>query len=139
MNYASNARWIAWNDEALRRLLNGSELMTSDTFALPTTRNHAVPFPTPTPPSKPNAWFLQQGDIGGVVTPTVFETKQNMLNNIPLYEHVNEGMALEENILDFQEVSNHDLKLTTNYETKLTLQRVEESRQEYTRDFCHHC
>jgi hypothetical protein len=48
-------------------------------------------------------------------------------------------MALEENILDFQEVSNHDLKLTTNYKSKLTLQRVEEAYQRYTRDFCHHC
>jgi hypothetical protein len=92
----------------------------------------------PTPPSKPNSWVWQQDDIGGVVTPTIFEAKQNMLNNIPIYEHVNEEMALEESILDFQEVSNHDLKLTTNYGTKLNLQQVEESGQRYTRDFCHH-
>jgi hypothetical protein len=78
-------------------------------FALPATSNHTVLFPTPTPPSKPNSWFWQQYDIGGVVTPTDSETKQNMFNNIPIYEHVNEEMALEENILDFQEVSNHAL------------------------------
>jgi hypothetical protein len=34
--------------------------------------------------------------MAGVVTPSVFETKQNVLNKVPIYEHVTEEMALDE-------------------------------------------
>jgi hypothetical protein len=62
-----------------------------------------------------------------------------MFNNVPIYEHVTEAMALEDNILNIQAVRTHDQNRKTCYGTRLTLRQLEESRQRYTGEFSHHC
>jgi hypothetical protein len=119
VDYASNARWIAWNEEALRRFLDGSKMITSHTATLPAISKHE-PSPRPTPPSKPNSWDWQQDCMAGVVTPSVFETKENVFNNVPIYGHVTDEMTLDESMLDIQEVSNHGPKQTLKQNARLT-------------------
>jgi hypothetical protein len=138
VDYASNAGWIAWNEEALRRFLDRSKMITSHTATLPTISKHE-PSPRPTPPSKPNSWDWQQDYMAEVVTPSVFETKQNVFNSVPIYGHVTDEMTLDEPMLDIQEVSNHEHNLIFKNNARLTLQRAEESHQRYTRQFCNHC
>jgi hypothetical protein len=103
VNYASNARWIAWNEEALRRLLNRNDLLTSDSATFPTFSKNIMS-PTSTTPSKPDSWYPRENNMGGVVTPSIFETAQNMFNNEPIYDHydVYRAMDMDDNILDIQ-------------------------------------
>jgi hypothetical protein len=85
-------------------LLNGSELLRSDAAALPIpSRNE--PSPGSKTPSKPNSWFHNENDIAGIVTPGIFETKETMFNNEPIYGHVSSEMELDDNMLDIQAVS----------------------------------
>jgi hypothetical protein len=120
VNYAYNAKWIAWSEEALRRLLNKSEMQTGNAFTMPLAMQTIiknVPSQKATPPTKPNAWYGQPDDMAGVVTPNIFDATETVFNNVPLsYGHVNEAMALEDNILDIQEVSNQDQKRTCDHE-----------------------
>jgi hypothetical protein len=43
--------------------------------------------PSSTKPSKPGSWYHRENNMGGVVTPSIFETAQNMVNNEPIYDH----------------------------------------------------
>ena len=113
----------------MRRLLNGTELLPNETFALPTTSNN-VPFPGPTTPFKPNAWYYQGDDRARIVTPSVYETKHNMFHNVPIYGHVTQAMALDDNILDIQAtVSTHKPNCVSKEGPRLTLQCLKESHQ----------
>ena len=109
MNYASNERWIAWSEEALRRLLNRSDQVKSDTAALLTKIGNVLT-PRSTTPSKPNSWYDEENQNSSIVTPSIFDIEQPMVNPVPIYGHVNQAMALDDNILDKQAVSKHTQK-----------------------------
>jgi hypothetical protein len=109
VNYASNARWIAWSEEALRRLLNRSDQVKSGTGAL-STESGNVQTPRSTTPSKPNSWYDEENQNSSIVTPSIFDIEQTMVNPVPIYGHVTQAMALEDNILDIQAVSNQTQK-----------------------------
>jgi hypothetical protein len=119
VNYAYNAKWIAWSEEALRRLLNKSEMQTGNAFTRPLamqTISKNVPSQNATPPTKSNAWYGQPDDMAEVVTPNIFDATEPVFNNVPIsYEHVTEAMALDDNILDIQEVSNQDQERTCDH------------------------
>jgi hypothetical protein len=85
-------------------LLNGSELLRSDAAALPIPRRNELS-PGSKTPSKPNFWYHKENDIAGIVTPSIFETKETMFNNVPIYGHVSSEMELDDNMLDIQAVS----------------------------------
>ncbi len=110
MNYASNEKWIAWSEEALRRLLKGSEQVKSGTAAALSTKSRNEHTPTSTTPSKPNSWYDWENRNTSVVTPSIFDIEQPMGTPVPIYGHVTQAMALEDNILDIQAVSNQTQK-----------------------------
>jgi hypothetical protein len=120
VKYAYNAKWIAWSEEALQRLLNKSEMQTGNAFTLPLamqTISKNVLSQKATPPTKPNAWYGQPDNMAGVVTPNIFDATETVFNNVPIsYEHVTKAMALDDNILDIQEVSNQDQKRICDHE-----------------------
>jgi hypothetical protein len=109
VNYASNARWIAWSQETLPRLLNRSDQVKIGTAAL-STKNGNVQTPRSTTPSKPNSWYDEENQNSSIVTPSIFDIEQTMVNPVPIYGHVTQAMALEDNILDTQAVSNQTQK-----------------------------
>ena len=104
MDYANDANWIAWSEEALRRLLNGLEQQRCDAAALPTPSRNELS-PRSKTPSEPNSWYHEEDDIAGIVTPSIFETKETMFNNVPIYGHVSPAMALDDHMLDIEVVS----------------------------------
>jgi hypothetical protein len=106
VNYASNARWIAWSEEALRRLLNRSDQVKSGMATALSTKSGNVQTPTSTTPSKPNS----ENQNISIVTPSIFDIEQTMVTPVPIYGHVTQAMALEDNILDIQAVSNQTQK-----------------------------
>jgi hypothetical protein len=109
VNYASNARWIAWSEEALRRLLNRSDQVKSGTAAL-STKSGNLQTPRSTTPSKPNSWYGEENQNSSIVTPSIFDIEQTMVNHVPIYGHVTQAMEIEDNILDIQAVSNQTQK-----------------------------
>jgi hypothetical protein len=109
VNYASNEKWIAWSEEALRHLLKGSEQVKSGTAPLSTkSRNEHTP--TSTTPSKPNSWYDGENQNTSIVTPSIFDIEQTMGTPVPIYGHVTQAMALDDNILDIQAVSKQTQK-----------------------------
>jgi hypothetical protein len=69
-----------------------------------------VQTPTSTTPSKPNSWYDEENQNSSIVTPSIFDVEQTMVNPVPIYGHVAQVMALEDNILDIQAVSNQTQK-----------------------------
>jgi hypothetical protein len=123
VNYASNARLISWSeDEALRRLLNRSDQVKSGTAAALSTKSRNVITPRSTTPSKPNSWYDEENQNSSIVTPSIFDIEQTMVNPVPIYGHVTQAMALEDNILDIQLVSNQTQKREYLKDKRLTLQ-----------------
>jgi hypothetical protein len=110
VDYASNARWIAWSEEALRRLLNRSDQGQSGTAAALSTKSGNEQTPTSTTPSKLNSWYAEENQNTSIVTPSIFDIEQTMVNPVPIYGHVTQAMALDDNILDIQAVSNQTQK-----------------------------
>jgi hypothetical protein len=110
VNYASNARWIAWSEEALRRLLNRSDQVKGGTAAALSTKSGNVQTPTSTTPSKPNSWYDEENQNTSIVVPSIFDIEQTMVTPVPIYGHVTQAMVLEDNILDIQAVSNQTQK-----------------------------
>jgi hypothetical protein len=104
VNYESDRRWIAWNKDALRRLLNKGQLPSLDTTAMPTMPN-IVQTPRETTPFHPNLLCGNRDDKAGIVTPSIFETNQNMFDNMPMYGDMTHDLALEDDISDIQAVS----------------------------------
>jgi hypothetical protein len=110
VNYASNARWIAWSKEALWRLPNRSDEVKGGTAAL-STKSGNVQTPRSTTPSKPNSWYDEENQNSSIATPSIFDIEQTMVNPVPIYGHVTQAMALENNILlVIQAVSNQTQK-----------------------------
>jgi hypothetical protein len=109
VDYANDANWIAWSEEALRRLLNGSEHQRNDAVALPIPSRNQLS-PRSKTPSGPNSWNHEEDDVAGIVTPSIFETKETMFNNVPIYGHVSPSMALDDHMLDIQVVSTCEQK-----------------------------
>jgi hypothetical protein len=110
VNYPSNARWIAWSEEALRRLLNRSGQVKSGTAAALSTKSGNKQTPTSTTTSKPNSWYDEENQNTSIVTPSIFDIEQTMGTPVPIYGHVTQAMALDDNILDIQAVSNQKKK-----------------------------
>jgi hypothetical protein len=110
VNYASDERWIAWSEEALRHLLNRSDQVKSGTAAALSTKSGNEHTPTSTTPSKPNSWHDEENQNTSIVTPSIFYIEQTMVTTVPIYGHVTQAMALEDNILDIQAVSNQTQK-----------------------------
>jgi hypothetical protein len=110
VNYAFNERWIAWSEEALRRLLKGSGQVKSGTAAALSTKSGNVQTPTSTTPSKPNSWYDEENQNTSVVTPSIFDIEQTMGTPVPIYGHMTQAMALDDNILDIQAVSKQTQK-----------------------------
>jgi hypothetical protein len=106
VNYASNERWIAWSEEALQRLLKGLDQVKSGTAAALSTKSGNEQTPTSTTPSKPNSWYDEENQNTSIVTPSIFDIEQTMVAPVPIYDHVTQAMALDDNILDIQAVSN---------------------------------
>jgi hypothetical protein len=52
----------------------------------------------------------------------MFDIEQTMVNPVPIYGHVTQAMALEDNILDIQLVSNQTQKREYLKDKRLTLQ-----------------
>jgi hypothetical protein len=69
-----------------------------------------VQTPTSTTPSKPNSWYDEENQNTSIVTPSIFDIEQTMVAPVPIYVHVTQAMALEDNILDIQVVSNQTQK-----------------------------
>jgi hypothetical protein len=109
VNYASDERWIAWIEEALRCLLNRLDQVKSGTAAL-STKSGNVLTPRSTTPSKHNSWYDEENQNSSIVTPSIFDIEQIMVNPVPIYGHVTQAMTLEDNILDIQAVSNQTQK-----------------------------
>jgi hypothetical protein len=65
-----------------------------------------VQTPRSTTPSKPNSWYDEENQNSSIVTPSIFDIEQTMVNPVPIYGHVTQAMTLEDNILDIQAVSN---------------------------------
>jgi hypothetical protein len=110
VDYASNARWIAWSEEALRRLLNGSDQGQSGTAAALSTKSRNEHTPTSTTPSKPNSWYDGENQNTSIVTPSIFDIEQPMGTPVQIYGHVTQAMALDDNNLDIQAVSKQTQK-----------------------------
>jgi hypothetical protein len=110
VNYASNERWIASSEQALRRLLNRLDQGQSGTAAALSTKGGHEQTSTSTTPSKPNSWYDEENQNSSIVTPSIFDIEQPMVNPVPIYGHVNQAMALDDNILDKQAVSKHTQK-----------------------------
>jgi hypothetical protein len=119
--YASDARWIAWSEEALQRLLNRLDQVKSGTAAL-STKSGNVLTPRSTTPSKPNSWYDEENQNSSIVTPSIFDTEQTMVNPVSIYGHVTQAMALEDNVLDIQAVSNQTQNRESLKDKRLTLQ-----------------
>jgi hypothetical protein len=94
---------MSWSEEALRRLLkrcgppetgkgNASQL------------NHFDINQEPTTPSIPNSWYHPKEESAMIVTPSLFDTKQDLFNDEPIFGRVTQEMALEDNILDVETV-----------------------------------
>jgi hypothetical protein len=81
----------------------------SGTAAL-STKSGNVQTPTSTTPSKPNSWYDEENQNPSIVTPSIFEIEQTMVNPVSIYGHVTQAMTLEDNILDIQAVSNQTQK-----------------------------
>jgi hypothetical protein len=109
VNYASNARWTAWSEEAPEHLLNRSDQVKSGTGTL-STKSGNVQTPRSTRPSKPNSWYDEENQNTSIVTPFIFDIEQTMVNHVPRYGHMTQAMALVDNILDIQVVSNQTQK-----------------------------
>jgi hypothetical protein len=109
VNYASNERWIAWSEEALRRLLKGLGQVKSGTAAALSTKSRNEHTPTSTMPSKPNSWYGGENQNTSIVT-SIFDIEQTMGTTLPIYGHVTQAMALDDNILDIQAVSKQTQK-----------------------------
>jgi hypothetical protein len=69
-----------------------------------------VQTPTSTTPSKPNAWYDEEKQNSSIVTPSIFDIEQTMVNHVPIYGHVTQALALDDNILDIQALSNQTQK-----------------------------
>ena len=92
---------MSWSEEALRRLLkrcgppetgkgNASQLSHFNINQVPTT------------PSIPNSWYHPKEESGMIVTPSLFDTRQDLFNDEPIFGRVTQEMALEDNILDIE-------------------------------------
>jgi hypothetical protein len=66
--------------------------------------------PTSTTSSKPNSWYDEDNQNSSIVTPSIFDIEQIMVNHLPIYGHMTQAMALEDNILVIQAVSNQTQK-----------------------------
>jgi hypothetical protein len=99
--YASNARWIACSEEALQRLLNRLDQVKSATAVL-STKSGNVLDPRSTTPSKPNSWYDEKNQNSSIVAPSIFYIEQTMVNPVPIYGHVTQAMALEDNMMDIE-------------------------------------
>jgi hypothetical protein len=91
VNYASNARWIAWSEEALRRLLKGSGQVRSGMAAALSTKSRNEKTPTSTTPSKPNSWYDEENQNTSIVTPSIFDKEQAMVTPVPIYGHLTQA------------------------------------------------
>jgi hypothetical protein len=109
VNYASNARWIGWSEEALLPLLNRSDKVKSGMAALSAKSGNELT-PRSTTPSKPNSWYDEENQNYNIGTPSIFDIEQTIVNPVPIYGHVTQAMALEDTILDMQAVSNQTQK-----------------------------
>jgi hypothetical protein len=94
---------IAWSEKGLRRLLNRSAATLS-------TKSGNEHTPTSTAPSKPNCWYDEENQTTSIVTPSIFDIEQTMGTPVPIYGHVTQSMALDDNILDIQAVSKQTQK-----------------------------
>jgi hypothetical protein len=74
------------------------------------TKSGNVLTPRSTTPSKPNSWYDEVYQNSSIVTPSIFDIEQTMVNHVPIYGHVTQVMALEDNIVDIQAVSNQTQK-----------------------------
>jgi hypothetical protein len=103
VDYEKDARWMSWSEEALQRLLkrcgppetgkvNASQLNHFDITQVPTT------------PSIPNSWYHPKEESAMIVTPSLFDTKQDLFNDDPIFGRVTQEMALEDDILDIEAV-----------------------------------
>jgi hypothetical protein len=111
VNLASNARWIAWSEEALQCLLNRLDQVKSGTAAALSTKSGNEQTPTSTTPSKPNSWYDEENQNTSIVTPSIFDIEQTMVASVPMYGHVTQAMALDDNVLDIQAVSKTNTKV----------------------------
>jgi hypothetical protein len=80
VNFASNARWIAWSEEALRRLLNRLDQLKIGTAAALSTKSGNVQTPTSTTPSKPNSFYDEENQNTSIVTPSIVYIEQTIEN-----------------------------------------------------------
>ena len=73
-----------------------------------------VQTPRATTQLHPNELCGYRDDKAGIVTPSIFETSQNMFNNMPMYNDMTHNLALEDDILDIQAVSKNARSDTNN-------------------------
>jgi hypothetical protein len=109
VDYATDATWRAWNDEALRRFLNQRTTeLTNEKPSVPRLGNLAyrTPVMSFTKPI-PKSWKPLCDEASYVVSPLIFDEPQDMrVKTGPLYDgDVTQMVALDDDILDFEPVS----------------------------------
>lgn len=103
VDFAQDERWKAWNEEALRRFLNTQ----------PANRNEGNPalcqqnVLSPGEPIKgiPESWFRPRQENTNLVTPTIFNRRQEVIETKPIYGAVTQAMALEDDMWNLGMVS----------------------------------
>jgi hypothetical protein len=110
VDYAADARWRAWNNEALRRFLNQHSANLAN-------KNHMVPKPgnpafctpvTNIAKPVPKSWKPLCDEAPYVISPMIFDEPQDMqLKTRPLYGDVTQTIAIDDDILEFEPVSLH--------------------------------
>ena len=94
---------MSWSEEALRRLLKKcGPPLTGEGNA--SQLNHFDITQVPTTPSIPNLWYHPKEESGMIVTPSLFDTRQDLFNDEPIFGRVTQEMALEDDILDIEAV-----------------------------------
>jgi hypothetical protein len=94
---------MSWSGEALRRLLKRCEPPETGKGNA-SQLNHFVINQGPTTPSIPNSWYHPKQEGAIIVTPSLFDTRQDLFNDKPIFGRVTQEMALEDDILDIEAV-----------------------------------
>jgi hypothetical protein len=110
VDYATDATWRAWNDEALRRFLNQRTTKPpNERKNIPGIGNLAfgTPVTTFTKPI-PKSWKPLCDEASYVISPLISDEPQDMrVKTGPMYGDVTQMVALKNNNLDFEPVSLH--------------------------------
>jgi hypothetical protein len=61
-------------------------------------------------PSKLNSWYDDENQNTSIVTSSIFDLEQTMVTPVPIYGHMTQARALDDNILDIQAVSKQTQK-----------------------------